>query len=74
MENVKCNLCGSSDYEIFLNLSVYDDTYMTLINVNPKYNELRKCSYCELIYRSPQFTEKTLENYANKYLNSYQIK
>ena len=71
MENVKCNLCGSSDYEILLDLSVYDDTYMTLINVNPKYNELRKCSYCELKYRSPQFTEEeALALYSGPYRNN----
>lgn len=58
-ETVKCPLCGSDDYDEFLNLGSY---------------KFVKCKRCDLVYQNPQPIDQNIEvRYDNNYFE-YEIK
>lgn len=61
MENVKCNLCGSSDYNIFYSGII--DEKKALKNFSSSSDDVSKdqivkCSNCGLVYVNPRIKEK----------------
>ena len=65
LEHVKCNLCGSNDYVIFLEQE--DNRYPE----TPRYRfRLVKCKKCKLIYLNPRPSSKLIGRY---YPDNYSV-